>query len=117
MNKSEFIRNASPEREKIISMLAKKDMSAAKVGEVFGWTREKAYNALNKMERAGLIAKKSIDGHAMWCKRPPKPKPVVRETPVLTGTMKGALSLSYMNNVHRPGAMDAFAIKSKGLLA
>ena len=117
MTNSEYITNESPRRAEIVKILDGKEMTAAQVGAVLGWTRDRTYAVLSKMHTAKLVGKLHKSKQTYWCKYKAPPKPIKRETPVLTGTMRGKLSLGYMTTVTRPGSMDAYAIASKGISA
>lgn len=106
----------SPRRKKIMALVEEKQMTAAQIGEALGITRESAYNVLLKMAEVNQVKKFTRSNQAFWGKYEPPPK-VEREPRVHAGTMTERLSLAYMNNVHRPGAMDAFAIESRGIKA
>lgn len=97
-----------------MAMLEKKQMTAAQIGEVFGISRDAAYCVLLKMEAAHQVRKIPKDGHAFWGKYD-VPKKIEREPRVHAGTMTEPLSLAYMNTPTRPGAMDAYSIKSRGV--
>lgn len=106
----------SPRRQKIMKMVKAGPLSAAQIGERLGVSRESAYNVLIKMDAANQVRKFINDGGVTWGEYV-IPPPVYREPRVHAGTMREPLSLAYMNNVHRPGAMDAFAIESRGIKA
>jgi hypothetical protein len=112
MSKDQFITNVSPERGAIIEMLKYKGMRTAEIANHFGWSRERAYNILNQMNRSELIGR-SMDGmQVIWGKYVKPPKPKKREKPCLNGTMKAKLNLSYMESPYRAGSMDAYKIAS-----
>lgn len=117
MNKSEYITNESPERKEIVVLLADKELTAAQVGAVFGWTREKAYNVLLKMHESKMIGKLHKSKQTYWGKYKAPPKPIKRERPVYNGTMRAKLSLGYMSTPTRDGSMDAFGLPSGGIKA
>lgn len=103
-----------PHRAKIIKMLDKKQMTAGQIAEELGWTRERTYRHLIKMEAAKLVRKVNKRQRAYFVKYIP---PIIteREPRIHAGTVKEKLSLSYMNTVTRPGSMDAYAIRSLGI--
>lgn len=106
----------SPRRKKIMALVEDKQMTAAQIGEALGISRESAYNALLKMAEVNQVKKFTRSNQAFWGKYEIHPK-VPREPRVHAGTMREPLSLAYLNNVTRPGAMDAFAIESRGIKA
>ena len=117
MTKSAFNTNENPERAEIVTLLEDKELTAAQVGAVFGWTRERAYNVLLKMHEAKMIGKATKSKQAYWGKYKAPPKPIHRESPVHNGTMRGTLNTGYMTTVTRPGSMDAYSIPSRGIRA
>lgn len=106
----------SPRRKKIMALVDDKTMTAAQIGEALGISRESAYNVLLKMAEVNQVKKFTRSNQAFWGKYNP-PQKIEREPRVHAGTVKERLSLAYMNNVYRPGAMDAFAIESRGIKA
>ena len=99
-----------------MALVEDKQMTAAQIGEALGISREAAYNVLLKMAVVNQVKKFTRSNQAFWGKYEIPPK-VEREPRVHAGTVKERLSLAYMDNVYRPGAMDAFAIESRGIKA
>ena len=104
----------SPRRQKIMALVENKQMTAAQIGEAFGISRDAAYGVLLKMEAANQVKKYTRSNQAFWGKYEP-PQKVEREPRVHAGTMTEPLSLAYMHTPTRPGAMDAYSIKSRGM--
>lgn len=97
-----------------MALVEDKQMTAAQIGEALGITRESAYNVLLKMAEVNQVKKFTRSNQAFWGKYELPPK-VVREPRVHAGTMTERLSLAYMDTPTRPGAMDAYSIKSRGV--
>lgn len=104
----------SPRRNQIMAMLEKKQMTAAQIGEAIGLSRDSAYAFLTKMAASNQVCRVTRSNQAFWTKYVP-PKKINREHPIMTGTTKGKLDLSFMQSPYRAGSMDAYSIPSKGI--
>lgn len=104
----------SPKRIKIMELVAKKQMTAAQIGKEIELSRDSAYALLMKMAACNQVRRVKRSNQAFWAKFVP-PEKKKREHPIMTGTVRGTLDISYMNTVTRDGAMDAYKIKSMGV--
>jgi hypothetical protein len=115
MNKNQYVTNVSPQRDEVIACLQKEKMTTSEVAQKFGWSRERAYNILNNLNRHMLIGKEGKTNTMIWgpfTKQPDKP---LREMPVNNGTMREPLNIGFMASPYRDGSMDAFQLRSGGV--
>jgi hypothetical protein len=112
MTTNEYITNVSPMRDQVIAALKKKKMTTAEVGAMFGWSRERAYNILNNLQRHMLIGKEGDKKAILWGAYKAGAQKPAREMPVYNGTMREPLNPNFMPSPYRAGSMDAFQLRS-----